>query len=525
MKLSGRKFILLTLLGVLVVGGLGVAVHHWRAKRAVIAYRKQLIAAGEKLTVKELIPPTPAKEDDGAELFHQVHAKISYYTKDVLSTNPPSAMRAVATGKTMVGWQQPDIRGDKETNTWDDLAVTLDGFAKELELLDQLAEKRTMDFKLNYQQGFTLRLPMLSPMKGASLKLTAAVLLSLHEGDEAAAARHLRGILGLSRGLSDERLIIFQLVQIAIAHIAQAATWELLQSTNTTDAQLATIQSDWAELKFVGPMQLALEMERALNEMTIANMRESRDGFYQTTSGVFGGSGGTTFNRTGDLLLDAGELAKVGWTKTVEASREGMWRVAWSYPDQLRMLKGKQAQIEAMRMVATNGNFSTAWEFQRKELYALGLTSKVDDDTSFALYDKPELQTLFSSSVASLSRMLNKVMTAESTKQLTVTAIALKRYKLRHGTFPADLSALAPEFLPSVPLDPVNAQPLHYKPNADGTFLLYSVGEDAEDSGGDPKPAGNKTKSNSWQRGRDWVWPQPASAQEIEDYFQQKRRK
>ena len=174
MKLSGRKIILLTLLGAMVVGGLGMAIYHWRAKRAVANYRKRLIAAGEKLTIKELIPPVPAKEDDGAELFHQVNAKLSYYTQDILSTNPPQSMKFIAPGKAMVGWQQPDIQGDKGTNSWDDLAVTLDGIANELEILDQLAGKRTMDFKLNYQQGFRLLLPMLSPIKGASQKLGAA---------------------------------------------------------------------------------------------------------------------------------------------------------------------------------------------------------------------------------------------------------------------------------------------------------------------------------------------------------------
>ncbi len=524
MKLSGRKIILLTLLGVLVVGGLGMAIYYWRAKTAVTNYRKQLIAAGEKLTVKELIPPPPAKEEDGAELFHQVNAKLSFYTKDILSTNPPQSMKFVAPGRAMVGWQQPAVRGENETNTWDDLAVTLDGIAKELELLGQLGEKRTMDFKLNYHQGFTLLLPMLAPMKGASQKLAAAALLSLHDGDEAAATKHLRGMLGLARGLSEERIVISQLVRIAIANIAQAATWELLQSTNLTEAQLATIQDDWAALDFVRPMQLALEMERALNEMTIANMRESRDAFYQMTSGMWGG-GGATFGRSGDPLLDAAELAKVGWKKTVEASREGMWRVAWSYPDQLRMLKGKQAQLEAMRMAVTNENIGAALEFQEKKLKELGFALLVDDDDFSPLYAWSHLQTLFSSSVASLSGMLNKVMVTEAGRQLTVTAIALKRHQLRHGNLPADLAALVPEFLPSVPLDPVNAQPLHYKPNADGTVLLYSVGEDAEDNGGDPKHAGNKTNSNFWRWGRDWVWPQPASAQEIEDFYQQKRGK
>jgi hypothetical protein len=237
------------------------------------------------------------------------------------------------------------------------------------------------------------------------------------------------------------------------------------------------------------------------------------------------GRGGVTFNRSGDVLLDAAELAKVGWMKTVEASREGMWRVAWSHTDQLKMLKGIQVQMSALRLAATNGNFNEAQMFQKKRLNELGVPEKSDGDELSGIFNQSNLQTLFSSSVTSLSRMLNKVMTTESVRQLTVTAIALKRYKLRHGNLPPDLTALVPVFLPAVPLDPVNAQPLHYKPNADGTFLLYSVGEDAEDNGGDPKPDETKTRSNAWQRGRDWVWPQPATVQETEDFYQQKSGK
>ena len=43
-----------------------------------------------------------------------------------------------------------------------------------------------------------------------------------------------------------------------------------------------------------------------------------------------------------------------------------------------------------------------------------------------------------------------------------------------------------PEFVPKVPLDPVDGQPLRYRRNADGTFLLYSVGENGKDDGGNP---------------------------------------
>jgi hypothetical protein len=106
----------------------------------------------------------------------------------------------------------------------------------------------------------------------------------------------------------------------------------------------------------------------------------------------------------------------------------------------------------------------------------------------------------------------------EVAKTMTVTALALKRYQLVHDAYPADLNKLVPQFLPAVPLDPVDGQPLRYHLNSDGTFLLYSIGEDGNDDGGDPTPVTPTKNFNWWQKGRDWVWPTPATRTEIEIY-------
>jgi hypothetical protein len=60
--------------------------------------------------------------------------------------------------------------------------------------------------------------------------------------------------------------------------------------------------------------------------------------------------------------------------------------------------------------------------------------------------------------------------------------------------------------------------------DADETFLLYSVGDDGVDDGGDPTLsllAGVTGSSLYWQGNhvRDWVWPQPAPAAEIQSYY------
>jgi hypothetical protein len=64
-----------------------------------------------------------------------------------------------------------------------------------------------------------------------------------------------------------------------------------------------------------------------------------------------------------------------------------------------------------------------------------------------------------------------------------VAAVAAERYRLRHGTWPASLAALVPEFLRQVPADPYDGQPLRYRRLPDGV-LIYSVSTDGQDDGG-----------------------------------------
>jgi hypothetical protein len=75
-----------------------------------------------------------------------------------------------------------------------------------------------------------------------------------------------------------------------------------------------------------------------------------------------------------------------------------------------------------------------------------------------------------------------------------------------------------PEILPAVPRDPVDGKPLRYRPNADDTFLLYSIGLNGVDDGGDATPIPPETLFQ-WQTGHDWVWPQPATPAEIQNYY------
>ena len=90
---------------------------------------------------------------------------------------------------------------------------------------------------------------------------------------------------------------------------------------------------------------------------------------------------------------------------------------------------------------------------------------------------------------------------------LARVACALERYHLAHGEYPEMLDALAPQFIAQVPHDIINGQPLHYRRTDDGQFLLYSVGWNETDDGGQVV----LTKGGSTDRNKgDWVWQYPA---------------
>lgn len=74
--------------------------------------------------------------------------------------------------------------------------------------------------------------------------------------------------------------------------------------------------------------------------------------------------------------------------------------------------------------------------------------------------------------------------TCQTQNNLLLVALALRAYRLNHGTYPATLAALAPKYLKAVPDDPFALSgPLRYK-RVGQKYVLYSIGPDGKDDGG-----------------------------------------
>jgi hypothetical protein len=122
-----------------------------------------------------------------------------------------------------------------------------------------------------------------------------------------------------------------------------------------------------------------------------------------------------------------------------------------------------------------------------------------------------------------VKNFLQKAARTETHRNLVVTVLALERYRLRHGAYPPALSALVPELLRKTPRDFMDGQPLRYRANDDGTFLLYSIGDDGKDDGGDSTPTKNRSPVSFWN-GRDYVWPAAAKPEEVAAAEKKKRK-
>ena len=193
------------------------------------------------------------------------------------------------------------------------------------------------------------------------------------------------------------------------------------------------------------------------------------------------------------------------------------WSYAWRAQDELDYLKYSQQDLGILREAVKQRSWSYLQERQtelRKSYrrppadwrfyHPLPLHDIMGEIIDAGRTERPECPyPNFSRAWLVTARNLTR-------HEMVTTVIALKRYQLREGKMPKELAALVPAYMDALPRDLMDGHPLRYRLNTDGSFVLYSVGEDAQDDGGDLRPAessATQQRLDPWS-GRDWVWPQ-----------------
>lgn len=87
-----------------------------------------------------------------------------------------------------------------------------------------------------------------------------------------------------------------------------------------------------------------------------------------------------------------------------------------------------------------------------------------------------------------LGAMLNATGEGEAARRLARVGLAAYRFRAAKGDFPDRLEQLMPDWLPILPRDPFDGQPLRFR-KTDTGCVIYSIGRDLVDNGGTRTPA------------------------------------
>ena len=359
-----------------------------------------------------------------------------------------------------------------------------DGAIEELRTASRLPSSR---FPLTYdkESPAAILLPPLASLKSCSLVLQLRSLAELHLGETDKALDDVQLGLQLADKIKTEPFLISHLVRIAMVQIMLQPVWEGLANHKWSDAQLAALDTELSNFNFPADFQRGLLGELAGQNGECDRLRRHP----QDLEGLDGDWAGDDSEGVQSPNLPGAPLAYL---------IPGGWFYQNQYHSARTMLQYFVPAADAEHRTISPEKIKTA-----------DMAIKADSQSS-SLFTVLERMTL-----RGLKTAARKFAFGQASVDLARTAIALERYRLAHGNFPESLDALVPEFVVQTPHDVIGGQPLKYHLTVDGRFVLYSIGWNETDDGGQIafRPSANRyeegaTRYQDITQG-DWVWRYP----------------
>jgi hypothetical protein len=251
--------------------------------------------------------------------------------------------------------------------------------------------------------------------------------------------------------------------------------WEGLAEHRWSDQQLAALDAELAKPDFLADYKLSMRGEMGCQGGEMDRLRRHPEQMQNLSGMGVGEEGGMSPLLPGKF---AANLIPTGWF----------------YQNQFRCAR-MMVEFYIPLADVNQQTVSPAAVRHADEV----LRAETKKTTSYNILEKLLLPAIGS--------CVKKFAHAQASVDLARVAIALERYRLAHGELPESLDALAPQFMEKMPHDIINGQPLHYRHAANGQFVLYSVGWNETDDGGEIGP--NKYGTADISKG-DWVWRYPS---------------
>lgn len=475
------------LIGLAIVATLAAALiteENWRGKRAWENYKREWEAKGEKFDWQAFVPPSVP---DGQNFFmapivtNLLTGKIAMTTWRADGSYPDfrhSDYRAHRTMTDLKAWQTYyrtptnaasangfPIASQPQTPAADVL-LALSKYDSTIEELRQAGQRPDSCIPLDYAGGYDAVSPLLyglSKMKPCSQVLQLRAIAELADGQSTKAVDDIKLLLRLNDSIRNLPFLISHLVHNAIMNMALQPILEGLAGHKWSDEQLVTLGSELAKLDFLADYEFTVRGERAFAIASFENQRRVRKMIVPQEDDRF---------VTNKLYL---------------------MPAAYFYQNELGVAQLYQHWV--LPVVDPNTHLVSSETLHRAE-------SAIQAEMKHHLLYKVQAMMLF----RNLDYAVVHFAVIQADVDLARVSCALERYRLAHGEYPETLDALTPRFIGKLPHDLINGQPLHYRRMEDGQFILYSVGWNETDDGGQVV----LTKSGSVDREKgDWVWRYP----------------
>jgi hypothetical protein len=269
-----------------------------------------------------------------------------------------------------------------------------------------------------------------------------------------------------------------QLMGIALSQWAHQELRSIVHHQKSSAVELARLQREWAALYPQSYPRISLEGQRLC--------------FLDTVQHVFteGGPGG------GHLIPEqAAGISVAGGARGEED--QTLWKgLAFIHAGR------DQTVAKAREIFDLQDKFLAMSPYERRGAAA------TRTDLTFLRQKQPRY-ALVRLLAPALDHPADLMFRAKALHEATLAILALQRYRLEKGSYPAALDELKQSgYLDALPADPYSNGPLTYRVTGDG-FTLYSVGPDFTDSGGTPG-TDSKGRRRLWADQGDTVfWPLP----------------
>ena len=481
--------ILIALAVVVTLVAIFYAEEDWRGKRAWKNYQREWEAKGEKFDWQAFVPPAVPDDQnfftapiftnmligkivmnpwhsDGSPDWHAEKDQIGYLGGEGrASITDLKTFQASYRNPTNASLAKEFPIAPRPQTPAADVLFALGKFDSAVEELRQASQRPYASVPLNYEDEFNSAsslYPVLAELKRCTQVLQLRAVAELADGQSAKALDDVKLMLYLNNSLRNSPFLISHLVRIAIVAIGLQPVWEGLAEHKWSNKQLAALDTELAGVDFLADYGYVMRGERAFAIAWFENQRRTREMISYTDAGIV----------TNKLTFMPG---------------------AYFYQNELAFAQVQQRWI--LPLVDTNSRVISPAALQR-----------VNDAVNAQMkhYSPYKVQALML--VPTLEATVRKIAAVQASIDLARVACALERYRLAHNEYPETLDALAPQFIAQVPHDIINGQPLHYRLKAKDQFVLYSVGWNETDDGGQVV----LTKNGSVDREKsNWVWQYP----------------